>query len=321
MELALELENLSKTYRTGWRRIERKVVTDISLAIPSGKVFGLLGPNGAGKTTTIKIALGFLRPDSGRVSIFGRKNSAGLRERIGFLSEQPYFYPYLTAEQAMDFYGRLFGMKNAVRKERIAKLLELVGLSDASKLPLNKFSKGMMQRLGIAQALINNPDLLIVDEPASGLDPIGQVEIRTILKNLNNEGKSILISSHYLSELENVCHEVAIVNKGAVIMRGKIEDLLSSGNSYIVRASGLPDTWKPPTILKNVDKYKESVNMIIDKDDLDGIIDSVRSSAGHVEEVRNVTKSLEQLFLEMVKGDSVGGSVENDLVGAGVGGN
>jgi ABC-2 type transport system ATP-binding protein len=300
MPVALELERLSKTYKTGWRKIERIAVADISLSVPAGTVFGLLGPNGAGKTTTIKITLGFLKPDFGKVRIFGKDNGMRARNRIGFLPEQPYFYPYLTGKQALDFYARLFNIKKAVRNERIEQLLNLVGLSDAATLPLNKYSKGMMQRLGIAQALINNPDLLIVDEPASGLDPIGRVEMRSIIKSLNDEGKSVLLSSHYLSEVENICHEVAVINKGAVIARGKIEDLLDPGDLYSIRATGLPGTWQPRSTTIKFEKLDGILYITANKIDVDDIIDSVRSSGGHVVGVRKMMKSLEELFVELV---------------------
>ncbi|MBI4733377.1 MAG: ABC transporter ATP-binding protein, partial [Rubrobacteridae bacterium] len=279
---ALELDRLAKTYKTGWRN-ERKAVTDISLSIPEGTVFGLLGPNGAGKTTTIKLALGFLKPDSGTINIFGERNGVQARKRIGFLPEQPYFYPYLNGQQALDFYAKLFGIKRNIRNERVLELLKLVGLSDALKLPINKYSKGMMQRLGIAQALINNPDLLIVDEPASGLDPLGQVEMRALLKSLNDEGKSILLSSHYLSEVENICHEVAVINKGSVIARGKIEDLLDSGNIYRIKACGLPATWKARVDLLKFETADSTSIITIDGSELNHIIDSIRSSDGQIE--------------------------------------
>jgi ABC-2 type transport system ATP-binding protein len=302
MSIALELEKLAKTYKTGWRKIEHHAVTDVSISIPEGTVFGLLGPNGAGKTTTIKMTLGFLKPDSGSIKVFGEHNGIDGRKRIGFLPEQPYFYPYLTGRQALDFYARLFGIKKSVRSVRIYQLMKLVGLSDATSLPINKYSKGMMQRLGIAQALINNPDLLIVDEPASGLDPIGQVEMRSILKSLNDEGKSVLLSSHYLSEVENLCHEVAIMNKGTVIARGKIEDLLDYGNVFSVKASGLPGAWKPRFEVLRHETINDITTIGVAEADLDNLIDSIRLAGGQVREVKKMTKTLEELFVELVGG-------------------
>ncbi len=308
MDKALELENLSKTYKIGFRKAGRRAVVDVSLSIPAGKVFGLLGPNGAGKTTTIKMALGFLKPDSGQVRIFGEPNGPKARARIGFLPEQPYFYPHLTAGAALDFYGKLFGLKRAERIERTKLLLDTVGLSDAVKLPLSKFSKGMLQRFGIAQALVNNPDLLIVDEPASGLDPIGQVEMRRLLAALNAEGKSILLSSHYLSEVENICHEVAIMNKGTVIARGDIGKLLDAGDVYTVKAKSLPKTWRPVKSVVKKGHINGIANLIVGKDDLDRLIDGIRSAGGHIEDVRKVTKTLEELFIELVGANANGGS-------------
>lgn len=297
---ALELERLVKIYKSGRKAIDRKVVADLSITVRVGTVFGLLGPNGAGKTTTIKMAMGFVRPDSGSVKVFGEPNNAKMRSRIGFLPEQPYFYPHLTAEGALDFYARLFGLSKTVRNERIEQLLGTVGLSDVAGLTLNQFSKGMMQRFGIAQALINDPDLLVVDEPASGLDPIGQVDMRTILTSLNRQGKSILLSSHYLSDVENICDEVAFVNKGAVIARGKIVDLLDTENVYSVSASGLPKGWQPTVQVIGVETENGLLRITVNREGLEQTIDAIRSSDGFIEDVRKVTKSLEKLFLELI---------------------
>lgn len=306
MDIALELEHLAKTYKSGRKALERKAVVDISLTVPVGTVFGLLGPNGAGKTTTIKMAMGFVRPDSGRVAIFGEPDSAKMRRRIGFLPEQPYFYPYLTAQSALDFYAKLFGIKRAQRVERSKRLLDTVGLGDVIGLPLNKFSKGMLQRFGIAQALINDPDLLIFDEPASGLDPIGQVEIREILTSLNSQGKSILLSSHYLSEVQNLCHEVAFVNKGSVIARGKIDDLLDVGDVYTISVSSLSDDRRPSDGIIEAQRENGLLRMTVKRDNLEQTIDAVRLSGGFIENIGKTTKSLEELFLELV-GGGVGG--------------
>lgn len=308
MDIALELEHLSKSYKVGWRKTERTAVVDVSLTVPAGTVFGLLGPNGAGKTTTIKMAVGFLHPDSGSVHIFGQETlDPKVRARIGFLPESPYFYPHLTAGKALDFYARLFGIERAVRRERVKRLLEMVGLSDAVKLPLNKFSKGMLQRFGIAQALVNDPELLIVDEPASGLDPIGQVEMRKLLNSLNEEGKSILLSSHYLSEVENICHEVAVLNKGKVIARGKIGDLLDTGGAYSVMASGLPKSWRPVEPPARQERLNGTVRLTVEKKYVGSLIANVQSSGGLIEDVRKVTKTLEELFVDLVGGDASGG--------------
>ncbi len=301
MNTALELKHLSKTYRIGWRRTARVAVADLSFSVPDGTIFGLLGPNGAGKTTTLKMAIGLLRPDTGSVRVFGGDvGDLNVRSRVGFLPESPYFYRYLNAEKALDFYARLFGIPKRERRERTERLLEMVGLSDASDLPLAKFSKGMLQRFGIAQALVNDPDLLIVDEPASGLDPLGQVEMRRMLTELNAEGKTILLSSHHLSEIENVCHEVAIMNKGRIVARGKLDDLLDVGGVYSVAASGLPKNWRPVEVPAEIERSDGRTVVKVEKKNLDDLIANVHSSGGCVEEVVKVTKTLEELFLELV---------------------
>ncbi|MHB0976861.1 MAG: ABC transporter ATP-binding protein [Candidatus Aquicultorales bacterium] len=307
MDIALELANLSKTYKVGFRRTPRTAVVDVSLSIPTGKVFGLLGPNGAGKTTTIKMAVGFLRPDSGSVRIFGMDaKDPKVRAGLGFLPEHPYFYPHLTAEKALDFYAQLFRIRRSARREKTEKLLDLVGLTDSKTLQLGKFSKGMLQRLGIAQALVNDPELLIVDEPASGLDPIGQVEMRNLLTKLNAEGKSILLSSHYLSDVENLCHEVAFINKGTVIARGTIESLLDAGDVYTVTAVKLPKGWRPVETPATMERLNGSVRLTLTKKHVDEAIGDIHSSGGKVEDVRRMTKSLEELFMELVGGEASG---------------
>ena len=312
MDTALELEHVSKSYRVGWRKTKRTAVADLSLRVPAGTVFGLLGPNGAGKTTTLKMAIGLLRPDSGSVRIFGRDvGDLGVRRRVGFLPESPYFYAHLTAEKALEFYARLFGMKKTERRKAAERLLDLVGLADAAKLPLGKFSKGMLQRFGIAQALVNNPDLLIVDEPASGLDPLGQVEIRRILAALNAEGKSILLSSHHLSEIENMCQEVAVINKGKAVARGKIEKLLDAGGVYSVSASGLPKNWRPVDAPAEIERSDGLAKLKVDKNNLNGLIANIQTSGGSIEEVRKVTKTLEELFLDLVGKDPGDGDEGN----------
>lgn len=225
---AIAVDHLSKSFRLGIRLKKVEAVRDITFTAHAGKVFGFLGPNGAGKTTTIKMCMGLIRPSQGTVRVLGEPiASLPVRARIGYLPEQPYFYDYLKPHEILDFYARLFGMDRALRRKRVGELLELVGLADARERTLRKFSKGMLQRVGIAQALINDPDLVVLDEPLSGLDPIGRKEIRDIIVDLRRRGKTVFFSSHILTDIEMICDEVAIINKGVIQAAGRLSDLLN----------------------------------------------------------------------------------------------
>ena len=200
----------------------------LDLEVNAGEVFGFLGPNGAGKTTTMNVLLGFLPPTSGTASLFGidvRQPIA--RQRIGYLPENTYYYKFLTAEELLRFYARIFGLTPQESGKRIEELIKLVELGHAAKRPIKTYSKGMQQRVGLAQALINNPDLLIFDEPTSGLDPLGRMKVREIIQRLKNEGKTVFFSSHELGEVETVCDRVAIVNQGELKVQGRVADLVA----------------------------------------------------------------------------------------------
>ena len=202
-------------------------VNNLNLKVYAGEVFGFLGPNGAGKTTTMNVLLGFVNATAGSAHLFGvdvREPIA--RQRIGYLPELTYYYKFLTAEELLRFYGRIFGLDRAVLNQRIDQLMKLVELDQARKRPIKTYSKGMQQRVGLAQALINDPDLLILDEPTSGLDPIGRMKVREIIQRLKNEGKTVFFSSHELGEVETVCDRVAIINQGELKVEGRVADLV-----------------------------------------------------------------------------------------------
>jgi ABC-2 type transport system ATP-binding protein len=228
MEPIIETKNLRVEFRAPNSRQAKKVaVNDLSLSIRAGEVFGFLGPNGAGKTTTMNVLLGFVNATSGAAFLFGvdvREPIA--RQRIGYLPELTYYYKFLTAEELLRFYARIFGLPCAEADRRIDHLLKLVELDSARKRPIKTYSKGMQQRVGLAQALINNPDLLILDEPTSGLDPLGRMKVREIIQRLKNEGKTVFFSSHELGEVETVCDRVAIINQGELKVEGRVADLV-----------------------------------------------------------------------------------------------
>ncbi len=239
--LAIEVSGARKVYRA---RVggPKTVVHDVSLRVAEGSIHGLLGPNGAGKTTTLKMLIGLVRPTSGTFRVEGRDSTRPEgRIRLGFLPEQPYFPMQLTATEALRLYGRLVGLSRAELRTTSERLLALVGLEGRGHEALSKFSRGMLQRLGVAQALLGDPRVIVLDEPASGLDPIGQRDMRNLMLALRDEGRTVLLSSHQLSEVEAVCDRVTIVNGGRVAAEGHIDDLLNVAGHSSIRARGLPE--------------------------------------------------------------------------------
>lgn len=231
---AILIEGARKTYARGGR----EAVRGVDLHVVRGSVHGLLGPNGAGKTTTLKMLLGLVRPSAGRFEILGQAAGPSARANLGFLPEQPYFSPQLSAGQAMRLYGRLSGLASDAISTQTVALLERVGLEGKEKVLLGKFSRGMLQRLGIAQALLGEPAVVVLDEPASGLDPVGQRDIRNLMLELRDAGQTVLLSSHQLSEVEAVCDRVTILNRGRVAAEGHIDDLLGVAGQTSIRARG-----------------------------------------------------------------------------------
>lgn len=228
METIVELNHLQVEYKTGPRSPKKVAVKDLNLRVGAGEVFGFLGPNGAGKTTTMNVLLGFVNATGGEASLFGVNVREPIaRQRIGYLPELTYYYKFLSAEEILRFYAKIFGIARSETERRIDYLMKLVELEGARKRPLKTYSKGMQQRVGLAQALINNPDLLILDEPTSGLDPLGRMKVREIIQRLKNEGKTVFFSSHELGEVETVCDRVAIINQGELKVEGPVSRLVA----------------------------------------------------------------------------------------------
>ena len=238
MSVILKMEKLRVEFTSGELRQTTKVALGgLDLEVNVGEVFGFLGPNGAGKTTAINVLLGFVPPTRGAAYLFGidvRQPIA--RQRIGYLPEMTYYYKFLTAEELLRFYAKIFGLSRTEADRRIDQLLKLVELEPARKRPIKSYSKGMQQRVGIAQALINNPDLLILDEPTSGLDPLGRMKVREIIQRLKNEGKTVFFSSHELGEVETVCDRVAIINQGELKVSGRVSDLVAQHAANLEKA-------------------------------------------------------------------------------------
>tara|TARA_B100000949_G_scaffold212402_1_gene206534 strand:- start:118 stop:1056 length:939 start_codon:yes stop_codon:yes gene_type:complete len=241
-EVAIETINLAKTYVDFFGRREVKAVKNLSLTVNKGEICGLLGPNGSGKTTTMKLLLGLIFPSSGEARVLGRPaHDVKVKHRIGFLPEESYLYRFLNAEETLDFYGQLFSISGKERRERTDNLIKRVGLDYARKRQVQEYSKGMARRIGFAQALINDPDVLFLDEPTSGLDPIGSREMKDLILSLKEEGKTILLTSHLLADVQDVCDRIAILHLGSLRQMGEVKDLLRLKDILEIRVRGLED--------------------------------------------------------------------------------
>ncbi|MEM7263486.1 MAG: ABC transporter ATP-binding protein [Planctomycetota bacterium] len=232
--------SLTKRFRDFWLRTRVTAVSDLDFEVHRGEVVGLLGPNGSGKSTTIKMILGLLFPTSGQIELFGRApTDVAIKSRVGYLPEETHLYPFLDARETLDFYGRLFGIPRPERKQRIDQLVDMVGLAGAQRRRVGEYSKGMQRRIGLAQALINDPDLLILDEPTSGLDPIGTRQVKDLLVELSDQGKTLLLSSHLLADAEDVCSRIVVMFGGKILAEGTVEQLLAVPEELILRTDRL----------------------------------------------------------------------------------
>ena len=228
---AISIQNLTKTYPIPFKREKVTAVKDLSLAVEPGQVYGLLGPNGSGKSTTMKIVLGLVSPSSGRTEIFGRDSTTvESREDVGFLPENPYFYKFLTGAETMAFFGKLCGLRGARLRERTKELLALVGLENAADRRLGGYSKGMLQRIGLAQAMVQEPRLLVLDEPTAGVDPAGSREIRDLILDFKKRGITVLLCSHLLGQVQEICDRIGILHQGVLVREGRLGDLISIEN-------------------------------------------------------------------------------------------
>lgn len=302
MAEAIVVEKLCKEYRG---RLGDRVmaVNNVSLSVQEGEIFGFIGPNGAGKTTTIKTLLGLLFPTSGEATVLGKPaGDIGAKERISYLPESPYFYEHMTGAEVLDFYCRLFKMNAAKRRKRVPELLEQVGLGKDGMRALRQYSKGMLQRVGIAQALINEPDLLFFDEPTSGLDPIAHKDIQDLILSLREQGKTVFLSSHQLSDVENVCNRVAIINRGELVKMGTMDELLHAGRTIVTVThieKSLLDAIQP--LVEHVVTDGDFTKLYTEtEENVHKIIDTIRGKASLVS-VLPQRQTLEDLFVEIVR--------------------
>jgi ABC-2 type transport system ATP-binding protein len=277
-EVVIETRNLSKVYRDFWGRKKVEALKALDLEIRKGEIFGLLGPNGSGKTTTIKLILGLLFPTGGQALVFGREATEVTKnERIGYLPEESYLYRFLNAEETLDFYGRLFNMSAVLRRQRTADLIDMVGLNWAKRRQLKEYSKGMTRRIGLAQALINDPELIVLDEPTTGLDPIGTREMKDLIIRLKEQGKTVLMCSHLLADVQDVCDRIGILYQGEMKELGRVESLLKVRDVTEIRAKNLSPA------------AEEEIRQAIAK------------HGGEVTCYGNPTTTLEELFLQIIR--------------------
>jgi len=275
---AVRTEGLTKVYKNFWRRKSVPALTNLNLNIGRGEIFGLLGPNGSGKTTTVKLLLGLLFPTSGKSWLLGHSSiDLKVKSKIGFLPEESYLYKFLNAEEILDFYGKLFDIPKIERRLRIDKLIDDVGLHPYRKRQLSQYSKGMLRRIGLAQAIINDPELVILDEPTSGLDPIASREIKDLILDFKRQGKTVILCSHLLADVQNICDRIAILNKGVLQVTGNVRELLSQ---------------------KDVIEFV--VKNLSDKD-IQEVEAFIHSRNGNVLSINHPVSTLEELFLTIIQ--------------------
>jgi len=279
MKPVIHADQLAKTFRDFWRRPRIEAVRSISFDVLPGQIFGLLGPNGSGKSTTIKMFLGLLFPSSGTLEIFGASpRSIAVKSRIGYLPEETYLYPHLTPAETLEFYAHLFRLPRDTARERIDQLLDMIGLAHARHRPVGEFSKGMARRIGLAQALLNDPDLVILDEPTAGLDPQGTRQVKDLILALAARGKTVLLTSHLLADVEDVCHQVAILFSGRILAHGTLDSLLELKDQTILR---FPTPSDPVT--------------------LQAVLDAVRRALGTAPDMDHPRQPLEPYFLRIIQ--------------------
>ena len=279
-EVIVETRKLTKVYRDFWGRQKKVALRALNLEIYRGEIFGLLGPNGSGKTTTIKLLLGLLFPTEGDALVFGQPGTdVKKNERIGYLPEESYLYRFLNAEETLDFYGRLFNLDPDKRKKRAQQLIDIVGLNADKKRILKEYSKGMRQRIGLAQALINDPELVILDEPTSGLDPAGSRWMKNYIRELRNNGKTIIMCSHRLDDVQDICDRIAILNLGELQELGRVRTLLEDAERLEIQASGMQLS----------ETFENELRELVVK------------HGGELQSVGHPTTTLEDLFLKIVE--------------------
>jgi ABC-2 type transport system ATP-binding protein len=301
---AIEILGLEKSYLVGfWRQRAKQALRPLHLSVEEGEVFGFLGPNGAGKTTTLKLLMGLVFPTAGTARILGMElDDPRVKAQIGFLPEQPYFYDYLTAQELLDYYGQLSGVPAKERSSRVEKMLVRVGLKDSARVQLRKFSKGMLQRVGLAQAILHDPKLVFLDEPMSGLDPMGRREVRDLIQQLRQEGKTVFFSTHILSDAEALCDRVAVINQGELRGVGEVEELTSQVKGRVEIIFYARNV--PPVLLSLGAEARVSgdmVNAVLPEEQQEAALEVLRREHLKLISLTPVRSSLEEYYIQKLQ--------------------
>jgi ABC-2 type transport system ATP-binding protein len=302
---AIEIESLTKEYPFGFLNLKRrKTLEDLSMQVETGEVFGFLGPNGAGKSTTIKLLMRLIFPTAGTARILGRSiDDISMHRDIGYLPEQPYFYDYLTAPELLDYFARFHGLTTTDRQERVPKMLKKVGLDTAKKIQLRKYSKGMLQRVGLAQAILHDPKVVVLDEPMSGLDPLGRREVRDIILELKREGRTVLFSTHILSDAEMLCDRVG------VIVGGKLRGVGAPENFVGIKTQGMEILFEPggeskqSALLARSTRTGERYRVQLKEEELYRAVEELKAAGARILSVTQVKPTLEEFFVDLVEAD------------------
>jgi ABC-2 type transport system ATP-binding protein len=302
---AIEIENLSKEYPYGFLHLKRKKsLEDLTMSVADGEVFGFLGPNGAGKSTTIKLLMRLIFPTGGTARILGKSiDDVSMHASIGYLPEQPYFYDYLTAHELLDYFARFHGLTANDRKSRVQAMLKKVGLDTAKKIQLRKYSKGMLQRVGLAQAILHDPRVVVLDEPMSGLDPLGRREVRDIILELKREGRTVLFSTHVLSDAEMLCDRVGVIVGGrlrGIGAPGELVDMKTQGMEILFELSGAEANLP---LLEKATRTGERYRVQLAETDLYAALDTLKSAGARILSVTQIKPTLEEYFMHLVEAD------------------
>lgn len=316
-EVVIRTAGLNKRYRSGFEEMLGKpgvpALTDLNMEVYRGEVFSMIGPNGSGKTTTLKLLMGLIFPTTGSLEVFGKnpRTNTEVKQRIGFMPDGPYFYGHLNGYELLEFYGGLFGLDPAHTKKRVAELLEKLEMGTRAHQRVRTYSKGMLQRVGLAHALLNDPEIIFMDEPTSGLDPVGTRDMHTIIRQMKAEGKTVFLCSHFLTEIEDLCDRVILLDRGRTLKYGDLDDLLVEHGKMRVRASGVGPAVREKLgqlgrLIDSVEDGKFVDAVVTDGPDVHAAIGLIRDNGGHLDAVTAMRRSLEEVFMEAVERQDAG---------------